>query len=65
MYLYTKQEDQKINGEWATLAVSNQTENGGAADEFGANEWMVEELYERFVVDKNSVDPNWWPTLEK
>ncbi|MEG1391976.1 MAG: 2-oxo acid dehydrogenase subunit E2, partial [Aurantimicrobium sp.] len=26
---------------------------------------MVEELYERFVVDKNSVDPTWWPTLEK
>ena len=54
-----------INGEWATLAVSNQTENSGAAEEFGANEWMVEELYERFVVDKNSVDPTWWPTLEK
>ena len=49
----------------ATTTVSNQTENGGAADEFGANEWMVEELYERFVVDKNSVDPTWWPTLEK
>ena len=45
--------------------MSNQTENAGAADEFGANEWMVEELYERFVVDKNSVDPTWWPTLEK
>ncbi|AXE54916.1 Multifunctional 2-oxoglutarate metabolism enzyme [Aurantimicrobium sp. MWH-Uga1] len=45
--------------------MSNQTENGGAAEEFGANEWMVEELYERFVVDKNSVDPTWWPTLEK
>jgi 2-oxoglutarate dehydrogenase E1 component len=45
--------------------VSNQTENGGAAEEFGANEWMVEELYERFVVDKNSVDQAWWPTLEK
>jgi 2-oxoglutarate decarboxylase len=54
-----------INGEWATLAVSNQTENGGATDDFGANEWMVEELYERFVVDKNSVDQAWWPTLEK
>ena len=35
------------------------------ADEFGANEWLVEELYERFIVDKNSVDPSWWPTLEK
>ncbi|WP_432418508.1 multifunctional oxoglutarate decarboxylase/oxoglutarate dehydrogenase thiamine pyrophosphate-binding subunit/dihydrolipoyllysine-residue succinyltransferase subunit [Aurantimicrobium minutum] len=26
---------------------------------------MVEELYERFVVDKNSVGQAWWPTLEK
>ena len=45
--------------------MSNQTENGGAVHEFGANDWMFEELYERFVEDKNSVDPNWWPTLEK
>ncbi|GAB2824435.1 multifunctional oxoglutarate decarboxylase/oxoglutarate dehydrogenase thiamine pyrophosphate-binding subunit/dihydrolipoyllysine-residue succinyltransferase subunit [Alpinimonas psychrophila] len=46
-------------------AVSNQTDIGQSADEFGANEWLVEELYERFVVDKNSVDASWWPTLEK
>ena len=45
--------------------MSNQAENGGAAEEFGANEWIVEELYGRFVVDKNSVDHAWWPTLEK
>ncbi|MBK5238079.1 MAG: multifunctional oxoglutarate decarboxylase/oxoglutarate dehydrogenase thiamine pyrophosphate-binding subunit/dihydrolipoyllysine-residue succinyltransferase subunit, partial [Actinomycetales bacterium] len=45
--------------------VSNQTETGQAADEFGANEWLVEELYERYIVDKNSVDSSWWPTLEK
>ena len=35
-----------------------------AAAEFGANEWLVEEMYEQYVADKNSVDPAWWPTLE-
>ena len=43
--------------------MSNQ--QGEGADEFGANEWLVEELYEKYVVDKNSVDETWWPTLEK
>ncbi|KFF59511.1 alpha-ketoglutarate decarboxylase [Cryobacterium sp. MLB-32] len=42
---------------------------GGASDEktsgeFGANEWLVDELYERYLVDKNSVDESWWPVLE-
>ncbi len=32
--------------------------------EFGANEWLVEELYEQFLVDRNSVDKSWWPVLE-
>ncbi|MEB0306598.1 hypothetical protein QN345_14930, partial [Cryobacterium sp. 10I1] len=32
--------------------------------EFGANEWLVDELYERYLVDKNSVDESWWPVLE-
>ncbi|MEJ3403478.1 multifunctional oxoglutarate decarboxylase/oxoglutarate dehydrogenase thiamine pyrophosphate-binding subunit/dihydrolipoyllysine-residue succinyltransferase subunit [Rathayibacter sp. YIM 133350] len=34
------------------------------AAEFGANEWLVDEMYEQYVSDKNSVDPAWWPTLE-
>ncbi|WP_181574225.1 multifunctional oxoglutarate decarboxylase/oxoglutarate dehydrogenase thiamine pyrophosphate-binding subunit/dihydrolipoyllysine-residue succinyltransferase subunit [Microbacterium sp. SMR1] len=37
------------------------TSNDG---EFGANEWLVAELYEQFREDKNSVDKEWWPTLE-
>ena len=42
---------------------------GGTPDEktsgeFGANEWLVDEMYERYLVDKNSVDQSWWPTLE-
>src|SRR5690606_14645413 len=32
--------------------------------EFGANEWLVDELYEQFKVDRNSVDKEWWPILE-
>ncbi|MCU1549961.1 MAG: kgd, partial [Glaciihabitans sp.] len=36
----------------------------GASGEFGANEWLVDEMYERYIVDKNSVDQSWWPILE-
>src|SRR5690606_26172418 len=50
-------------------AVSSQdsdvsTEGAGAA-EFGANEWLVDEMYSRYLADKNSVDKSWWPILEK
>ena len=33
--------------------------------EFGANEWLVDELFEQFTADRNSVDRAWWPILEK
>ncbi|RDV45583.1 multifunctional oxoglutarate decarboxylase/oxoglutarate dehydrogenase thiamine pyrophosphate-binding subunit/dihydrolipoyllysine-residue succinyltransferase subunit [Leifsonia sp. ku-ls] len=36
----------------------------GSSGEFGANEWLVDELYEQFVQDRNSVDKSWWPILE-
>ena len=29
-------------------------------DPFGANEWLVEELYDLYKQDKNKVDPHWW-----
>src|SRR5450432_1471403 len=32
---------------------------GGQAD-FGANEWLVEELYQRYLADPGSVDRAWW-----
>jgi len=35
-----------------------------AVGDFGANEWLVDELYEQFVADKESVDRSWWPILE-
>ncbi|GAA1518127.1 2-oxoglutarate dehydrogenase E1 component [Agromyces terreus] len=34
------------------------------AGEYGANEWLVDEMYEKFVVDPDSVDRSWWPVLE-
>ena len=35
----------------------NQT--GGAGADFGANSWLVEEMYEKFVLDPSSVGPQW------
>ena len=34
-------------------------------EEFGANAWLVDEMYKQFVADPNSVDRSWWPVLEK
>ncbi|WP_425554585.1 multifunctional oxoglutarate decarboxylase/oxoglutarate dehydrogenase thiamine pyrophosphate-binding subunit/dihydrolipoyllysine-residue succinyltransferase subunit [Georgenia daeguensis] len=31
---------------------------------FGANEWLIEELYEKYRQDKQSVDPAWWDFFE-
>ncbi len=47
-------------------AVSSRVTGVGTSseDEFGANEWLVEELYEQFKVDRNAVDREWWPILE-
>jgi 2-oxoglutarate decarboxylase len=48
--------------------VSNQLTGGGSEEttsaEFGANEWLVDEFYERYLIDKNSVDQSWWPILD-
>jgi multifunctional 2-oxoglutarate metabolism enzyme len=30
------------------------------ASDFGANQWLVEELYQRYLADPGSVDPAWW-----
>ncbi len=31
----------------------------GPTSDFGANEWLVDEMYERWLVDPSSVDPAW------
>ncbi|MEW1806083.1 multifunctional oxoglutarate decarboxylase/oxoglutarate dehydrogenase thiamine pyrophosphate-binding subunit/dihydrolipoyllysine-residue succinyltransferase subunit [Pseudarthrobacter sp. NPDC080039] len=33
-------------------------------EEFGGNEWLVDELYEQYQQDKNAVDTKWWPLFE-
>jgi 2-oxoglutarate decarboxylase len=30
------------------------------ASAFGANEWLVDEMFERYQKDPNSVDKAWW-----
>jgi len=30
------------------------------ASDFGANQWLVEELYQRYLADPGSVDQAWW-----
>ena len=31
---------------------------------FGPNEWLVDELYQQYLQDKNSVDKAWWEFFE-
>ncbi|GAB3525579.1 multifunctional oxoglutarate decarboxylase/oxoglutarate dehydrogenase thiamine pyrophosphate-binding subunit/dihydrolipoyllysine-residue succinyltransferase subunit [Arthrobacter monumenti] len=33
-------------------------------EEFSGNEWLVDELYEEYKKDKNSVDKKWWEIFE-
>lgn len=32
---------------------------GDVAAEFGANEWLIEELYDKYLADASSVEPQW------
>ena len=34
-------------------------------EEFAGNEWLVDELFEKYQDDKNSVDKKWWPIFEQ
>ena len=45
--------------------MSNQVTGVGGDGGFGANSWLVDELYEQFKKDRNSVDKEWWPILEQ
>ncbi|KTR77813.1 hypothetical protein NS234_06625, partial [Microbacterium oxydans] len=45
--------------------MSNQVTGVNGDGGFGANSWLVEELYEQFKVNRDSVDKEWWPILEK
>jgi 2-oxoglutarate decarboxylase len=45
--------------------VTGLSSEDGSSGEFGANEWLVDEMYEKYIVDKNSVEKSWWPILER
>ena len=38
---------------------------GGTAEDFGANAWLVDEMYKQYTADPDSVDRSWWPVLER
>ncbi len=40
--------------------MSQQADRDALRSSFGANQWLVDELYEQFLADKESVDPAWW-----
>lgn len=44
--------------------VTGVASDGESSGEFGANEWLVDEMYELYLKDKNLVDKTWWPVLE-
>ena len=46
--------------------MSSQVTGAGTSSdgEFGANEWLVAEMYEQYTEDRNSVDKAWWPILD-
>lgn len=57
----------EFDEESGRLAVSSQEDGSGTNEhvgEFGANEWLVEELYEKYLIDKKAVDASWWPVLD-
>lgn len=44
---------------------TNVSGNGGSAEDFGANAWLVDEMYKQYIADPSSVDRSWWPVLER
>src|SRR4051812_28014143 len=43
----------------ATTDQPTSTETPANLGDFGANEWLVEDMYERYLADPNSVDAAW------
>ncbi|MDP9117624.1 MAG: hypothetical protein M3O28_10310, partial [Actinomycetota bacterium] len=43
----------------ATTDQSTGNQPASAPGDFGANEWLVEDMYERYQADPSTVDPAW------
>ncbi|SDQ07731.1 multifunctional oxoglutarate decarboxylase/oxoglutarate dehydrogenase thiamine pyrophosphate-binding subunit/dihydrolipoyllysine-residue succinyltransferase subunit [Quadrisphaera sp. DSM 44207] len=48
-----------------TTGSSQQGPGTDPAAEFGANDWLVEDLYQQYLKDRESVDPAWWDYFAK
>jgi len=60
MYKFSKREwEIGLSGQESHPGTTGQT-----AEDFGANAWLVDELYKQYIEDKNLVDESWWPVLE-
>ncbi|MCA1220800.1 2-oxoglutarate dehydrogenase E1 subunit family protein, partial [Streptomyces sp. 8L] len=45
----------------ASISTDGQDGQGAnPATAFGANEWLVDEIYQQYLQDPNSVDRAWW-----
>src|SRR4051812_19857265 len=52
---------EEANGRVADPVQDNQpTTTADPMADFGANEWLVDEMYERYQADPDSVDRAWW-----
>lgn len=40
--------------------MSHKADRDALRSSFGANQWLVDELFEQYLADKDSVDPAWW-----
>jgi 2-oxoglutarate decarboxylase len=58
--------DFKIRQEEAINAVAQSGEHTAAQTlaQFGANEWLVDEMYQQYLKDPSSVDKAWWDFFE-
>ena len=45
-------------------SVTQKAEPDSTRADFGANEWLVDELYQQYLQDRNAVDPAWWDFFE-
>jgi multifunctional 2-oxoglutarate metabolism enzyme len=48
-----------------SAASGGQQSTDEARSDFGANEWLVDEMYERYQKDPDSVDKVWWDFFKK
>ncbi|WP_170298237.1 2-oxoglutarate dehydrogenase E1 subunit family protein, partial [Streptomyces cacaoi] len=51
---------QSPNSSSSTSVERKEGQGKDPASTFGANEWLVDEIYQQYLQDPNSVDRAWW-----